>query len=75
MRLGTVVTARPADSAHEALRLMVDEHVEHVPIVDDGVLVGICTRTDLLKVRRNQLDLERRPPRTAGVGAGRLFFR
>ena len=26
---------------------------------DDGRLVGICTRGDLLKVRRRQLELER----------------
>jgi CBS domain-containing protein len=45
---------------------MVDEHVEHVPVVDgDGRLLGICTRTDLLKVRRGQLALERVQ---AGVG-------
>lgn len=55
-----VVTVRPTDSAQAALRVMVDEAVEHVPVVDhDERLVGICTRTDLLKVRRGQLDLER----------------
>ncbi|MBN2622213.1 MAG: chloride channel protein [Acidimicrobiales bacterium] len=55
-----VVTVHPGDSAQHALRIMVDEHVEHVPVVDCTELVGICTRTDLLKVRRRQLDLERR---------------
>jgi len=56
-----VVAVSPEDSAQRALRVMVDEHVEHVPVVDDdGRLVGICTRTDLLKLRRRQLDLERR---------------
>ena len=55
-----VVTVRPDESAQHALRVMVDEHVEHVPVSDDDErLVGICTRTDLLKVRRQQLDLER----------------
>lgn len=55
-----VVTAHPDDTAQVALRVMVDEHVEHVPITDhDGRLAGICTRTDLLKVRRRQLELER----------------
>ena len=55
-----VLTVAPGDTAQAALRIMVDEHVEHVPVVDDDHhLVGICTRTDLLKVRRRQLDLER----------------
>jgi CIC family chloride channel protein len=54
-----VVTVHNSDTAQRALRVMVDEHVEHVPVVDDdGSLIGICTRTDLLKVRRRQLDLE-----------------
>jgi H+/Cl- antiporter ClcA len=55
-----VVNVRASDPTQAALRVMVDEHVEHVPVVDDSHgLVGICTRTDLLKVRRRQLDLER----------------
>ncbi len=55
-----VVTVRASDPTQTALRMMIDEHVEHVPVVDDSNrLVGICTRTDLLKVRRRQLDLER----------------
>jgi chloride channel protein, CIC family len=66
-----VVTAAPEDTAQRALRLMVEEHVEHVPVVDrDGRLVGICTRTDLLKVRRRQLDLERRQQGLASRLAG-----
>jgi signal-transduction protein with cAMP-binding, CBS, and nucleotidyltransferase domain len=56
-----VVVVAPTDTAQTALRVMVDEDVEHVPVVDGaGQLLGICTRTDLLKVRRRQLDLERR---------------
>lgn len=55
-----VVTVGPDESAQSVLRVMVDEHVEHVPVVSDqGDLLGICTRTDLLKIRRRQLDLER----------------
>jgi len=54
-----VVSVRPTDRAQLALRVMVDESVEHVPVVDGGRLVGICTRTDLLKLRRRQFDLER----------------
>ena len=56
-----VVTVRPGDNAQTVLRVMLDEHVEHVPVLDaDGMLVGICTRTDLLKIRRRQNDLEQR---------------
>jgi chloride channel protein, CIC family len=55
-----VVTVGAGDSADAALRVMLDERVEHVPVVDgDGTLVGICTRSDLLKVRRTHLELER----------------
>ena len=54
-----VVSVRPTDSAQHVLRVMLDEHIEHVPVTDDaGRLLGICTRTDLLKVRRRQLALE-----------------
>jgi len=56
-----VVTVQPSDSAQTVLRIMLDEHVEHVPVVDDDRrLVGICTRTDLFKVRRRSSELERR---------------
>jgi CBS domain-containing protein len=54
-----VVTVRRDDSAQAVLRVMVDEGVEHVPVLDGDRLVGICTRTDLLKVRQLQLELER----------------
>ncbi|HEY8546000.1 MAG TPA: chloride channel protein [Acidimicrobiales bacterium] len=58
-----VVTVRPTASAQEALRAMVEEGIEHVPVVDDDHrLVGIVTRTDLLEVRRRQLVLERPQP-------------
>lgn len=54
-----VVAVGERETAQAALQLMVDEAVEHVPVVDDdGHLVGICTRTDLLKVRRRQRDHE-----------------
>jgi H+/Cl- antiporter ClcA len=55
-----VVTVAPDDSAMVALNVMIDEQVEHVPVLDEGGrLVGICTRTDLLKVRESQREHER----------------
>lgn len=59
-----MVTVAPGDTTQIALRRMVEEHVEHLPVVEAGRrLVGIVTRGDLLKVRRRQLDAERRPAR------------
>jgi H+/Cl- antiporter ClcA len=57
-----VVCVSPDDPVLAALNVMIDEAVEHVPVLDDGKLVGICTRTDLLKVRRDQRELEQRQP-------------
>lgn len=52
----------PQDHAIDALHLMIEEHVEHVPVIESDGLVGICTRTDLLKVRRRQRRLEEPQP-------------
>ncbi len=67
-----VLTVTTNDTAQAALALMVEEHIEHVPVVGaNGRLVGICTRTDLLKVRRRQLDAERPDPGMA-IGFDRM---
>lgn len=57
-----LVTVAPTDTAAEALRRVLDEHVEHLPVLDQGRLVGICTRTDILHARRQQLTAERPQP-------------
>src|SRR4051812_14779369 len=54
-----VVTVGPDDVAITALQRIVEEGVEHLPVVEDGVLVGVCTRTDLLRVRATQFASER----------------
>jgi CBS domain-containing protein len=53
-----VVTATPEESALTALHRLLEEGVEHLPVVVDGTLVGICTRTDILRARRRQLEDE-----------------
>jgi len=57
-----VVTLSPGDTVLMALRRILEESVEHLPVVNDGRLVGICTRTDVLRARRPQLELERTQP-------------
>lgn len=57
-----VVTVGPDDSCLTALERIVDEDIEHLPVVAAGQLIGICTRTDLLRARGQQLREERRQP-------------
>jgi H+/Cl- antiporter ClcA/CBS domain-containing protein len=58
-----VVTAFPSDTVLYSLHRMFDESVEALPVVDDDDhLIGICTRTDILRTRRHQLELEEREP-------------
>ena len=57
-----VVAVSPAASVLDALETIVREGVEHVPVVKDGHLVGICTRTDVLRARARKLNEERPAP-------------
>lgn len=45
-----VVTASPDDDIKTAARVMIDRKIGCLPVVEDGVLVGIVTETDLLRV-------------------------
>jgi CIC family chloride channel protein len=49
-----VVSVSPTDTLSEALERMLEEEVEHLPVIDDGMLVGICTRTDIMRARHAQ---------------------
>ncbi|HEY3566854.1 MAG TPA: chloride channel protein [Thermoanaerobaculia bacterium] len=57
-----VVSVTPEDTVFRALQTMLEEEVEHLPVLAGGKLVGICTRTDVLRTRRRQLESERREP-------------
>jgi CIC family chloride channel protein len=70
-----VVCVAPEDTVFRALQRMLEEEVEHLPVVAAGRLAGICTRTDVLRARRRQLESERREPGwrllAPKVGAGK----
>ncbi len=66
-----VVSVRPTDTVSDALERMLQEDVEHLPVIVDHRLVGICTRTDVMRARSAQFAHEqaeagwlprRRPP-------------
>jgi CBS domain-containing protein len=51
-------TMPPGKMAIEALRLMEDRRCRHLPIVDDGKVVGIVSRFDFTGMELDRLDEE-----------------
>jgi CBS domain-containing protein len=43
------VTITPDRTVHEAVRIMIEERVNRLPVVRDGKLVGILTRSDIVR--------------------------
>jgi acetoin utilization protein AcuB len=48
-----VVTVSPATDVLTALRLLRSHHIRHLPVVDDGALVGIVSDRDLVPAGRD----------------------
>jgi CBS domain-containing protein len=48
----------PRHTAIQALRLMRDGGFRHVPVVDEGVLIGIVSRGDFRGLEQDRLDEE-----------------
>jgi CBS domain-containing protein len=54
------VTITPGRRVHEAARLMIDEGVNRLPVVEEGALVGIVTRADIVRAfTRDDTELAR----------------
>lgn len=45
-----VVTVSPETSIEDVIRRMLDHEINHVPVVRDGIPVGIISRHDLLRL-------------------------
>ncbi len=54
------VTCRPDDPVDGLAALMTNNRVRHVPVLDDGRLTGIVSIGDVVKVRMEELQDERR---------------
>jgi CBS domain-containing protein len=54
-----VHTCPPTASVHELAQTMTDHRVRHVPVVEDGRLVGIVSIGDVVKARLDELEAER----------------
>jgi acetoin utilization protein AcuB len=52
----TVVSASPDTTVREAIQLIDDNDIRHLPIVEDGRLVGIVSDRDLRAYERERSD-------------------
>ncbi|HFD16842.1 MAG TPA: CBS domain-containing protein [Rhodospirillales bacterium] len=57
-----VITVSPDTPIGKVARLLEEEHIKRVPVVEDGRLVGIISRADLLRAIASR---EEAPPATA----------
>ncbi|MGH3665328.1 MAG: CBS domain-containing protein [Egibacteraceae bacterium] len=53
-----VVTCRPDTTADELMAMMTERRIRHVPVLDDGRLVGIVSIGDVVKSRIDELEIE-----------------
>ncbi len=53
-----VLTCSPDDRAVGVVALMVSRHVRHLPVVADGILVGLVSVHDLLHLRLEEIRSE-----------------
>ncbi|MGY1736503.1 CBS domain-containing protein [Geodermatophilus sp. SYSU D00684] len=54
-----VRTCVPGASVHDLARTMTDHRIRHVPVVEDGRLLGIVSIGDVVKARLDELQDER----------------
>jgi CBS domain-containing protein len=53
-----VITIRPEDSVVEAMELMTDRRIRHLPVVESGHLTGLVSIGDLVKRRIAEAEQE-----------------
>jgi CBS domain-containing protein len=51
-----LVTLTPADTLNAARQIMQDRRIRHIPVLEDGRLVGLVTQRDVLAALDSDLD-------------------
>ncbi len=54
-----LVTCSPSNSAIEVLEMMTEGRFRHVPVMDDGKMVGLISIGDAVKARLAELSMEK----------------
>jgi CBS domain-containing protein len=55
----SITTCSPGDAVVDLARIMTTRRFRHLPVLEDGELVGIVSIGDLVKARIDQLESER----------------
>ena len=55
-----VVTCSESTELNELMTTMTDRRIRHVPVVDDGHLVGLVSIGDIVKARLDELEHEKK---------------
>jgi CBS domain-containing protein len=55
----SVTTCAPEDSVESLIAVMTTNRVRHIPVIEDGSLVGIVSIGDVVKTRMDELEGER----------------
>ena len=53
-----VIVCEPADSLDDILIMMTDKRIRHVPVLDDGELLGVVSIGDVVKRRMDAVEQE-----------------
>ncbi|MBH0238978.1 CBS domain-containing protein [Methylobrevis albus] len=59
-----VITSRPRDTINDVMLKMTQGRFRHVPVIEDGVLVGIISIGDVVKHRMAEIEREAEMMRT-----------
>lgn len=55
-----VITCKPLESVHDVMERMTARRIRHLPVVDNGQLIGIVSIGDLVKERIEEAEREAR---------------
>jgi len=54
-----LVTCAPSDTADSVLEMMTKGRFRHMPVMDDGAMVGLISIGDVVKARLSELSMEK----------------
>ena len=54
-----IVTCRREATADQVLTIMTDKRFRHIPVVDNGEMIGLITQGDVVKAKLSELSMEK----------------